>query len=244
MKIPIRKPVLLFCAMFWLSGGATPASIQQSSPSDAPLANATVADLKGKVQVQLPNQASSTPTRGQVLPPESIINSENGSILLRLEDGSEVLVHPHTRLVLKQPSSTNWRRLHLWLGRIRVAIQKRVGGSPSFEIGTPSAVISVRGTRFTVQVDRHNVTRVDVEEGVVELKNAKGIGAPVLVKAGASSRVAEDSAPEPAHPTPGSQPQSHGDDQKNDTTKGGDPGFGRTNQPQTNQPQPRAGKKP
>jgi hypothetical protein len=239
MKIPIRKPILLFCAMFWLSSGAVPASIQQSSPSDAPLANSTVADFKGNVQVQLPNRASSAPTRGQVLPPESVISSEDGRILLRLEDGSEVLVHPHTRLVLKQPSSTNWQRLQLWLGRIRVSIQKRVNRSPAFEIGTPSAVISVRGTRFTVQVDRHNVTRVDVEEGVVELKNAKGIGAAVLLKAGSSSRVREDSAPEPAHPAPGSQPQSQGSAQKNDMTKGGDSGFGRTNQPQ-----PRGGKKP
>jgi FecR protein len=239
MNTPIRKPALLFCAMLWLSGAAMPASIQQSSPSDAPLANATVADFKGKVQVQLPHQASSTPTRGQVLPPESLVSSEDGSLLLRLEDGSEVLVHPHTRLILKQPSSTNWRRLHLWLGRIKVTIQKRVGGAPSFEIGTPSAVISVRGTRFTVQVDRRHVTSVDVEEGVVELKNAKGIGAPVLVKAGASSRVGEDSTPEPAHPTPGPQPQSHGADQKNDATKGGDPGFGRINQPH-----PGAGRRP
>jgi FecR protein len=237
MKISIRKLVLPFCAIFWLSSGAMSAPIQQSSPSDAPLANATVADFKGNVQVQLPHQASSAPTRGQVLPPESIISSEDGRLLLRLEDGSEVLVHPHTRLVLKQSSSTNWERLHLWLGRIRVAIQKRVGGAPSFEIGTPSAVISVRGTRFTVQVDQHHVTSVDVEEGVVELKNAKGIGAPVLVTAGASSRVGEDSSPEPAHPTPG--PQSHGADQKNDVTKGGDPGFGRTNQQQ-----PRGGRRP
>ncbi len=80
-------------------------------------------------------------------------------------------------------------------------VQKRLGGTPPFQIGTPSAVISVRGTRFLVEVNRHNVTEVDVQEGLVEIKSASGLGTPVLVGPGFSSRVGENSAPEPARPT-------------------------------------------
>src|SRR5258708_5466186 len=178
----MRKQAFI-CMTLWLCAGALSTSNAQNSapPSDAPFANATVSDFKGKVQIQLPGQASSAPARGQLLPPESVIRTENGRILLRLEDGGEVLVYPHTRLVLKQPSAASWQRLRLLLGRIKAEVQKRIGGSPPFQIGTPSAVISVRGTRFYVEVDKRKVTEVDVEDGLVQLESAKGIGAPVLV---------------------------------------------------------------
>lgn len=201
MKIrQIRKQVF-FSMMFFL--GMVFAGPQQNAPSpaSAPYAGATVADFEKKVQLQLPGQGSSAPSRGQVLPPDSVINTGDGHILLHLEDGSEILVQPHTQVILKQPSPTNWQRLQLLLGQIKAEIQKRISGSPPFQIGTPSAVISVRGTRFYVEVDKHKATQVDVEEGEVQLENAKGIGAPVVIKAGSSSRVEENSAPEPTQPT-------------------------------------------
>lgn len=205
----IRKTVF-FVLMFCLSMGAVATIAQQNepSPTGAPYAGATVADFEKKVQLQLPGQGSSAPSRGQVLPPDSVINTEDGHILLHLEDGSDILVQPHTHLILKQPSPTNWQRLQLLLGQIKAEIQKRVGGSPPFQIGTPSAVISVRGTRFYVEVDKHMVTEVNVEEGEVQLENANGVGAPVVIKAGSSSRVGEKSAPEPAQPTSKFQRQS------------------------------------
>ncbi len=203
MKIrQIRKQVF-FSMMFFLCAGTVSASAQQNatSPASAPYAGATVADFEKKVQLQLPGQGFSAPSRGQVLPPDSVIETGDGHILLHLEDDSEIVVQPHTHVILKQPSPTGWQRLQLLLGQIKATIQKRISGSPPFQIGTPSAVISVRGTRFYVQVDKHKTTQVDVEEGEVQLESAKGIGAPVLIKAGSSSRVGEDSAPEPTQPT-------------------------------------------
>jgi|SRR5579859_2269897 len=236
----IRKQVG-FRVASWFFACALSAAAQQNmapaSPSSVPFAGATIVDIKGKVEIQLPGQGLSVAAQRQVLPAESTITTENGQLLLQLKDG-DVVVHPHTRLVLKEPSATNWQRLQLWLGRIKLEVQKRISGSPPFQIGTPSAVISVRGTRFTVDVDRHGVTKVEVEEGVVELTNVKGIGAPILIKAGSSSRVGEDSAPEPAHPIQGPQPQSEGSDQRNDMAKDRDTGFGRINGPQ-----PSAGRK-
>lgn len=201
---------VLFCVMFSVCVSMSSAPAQQTAEpvSSAPFANATVADLKGKIQVQLPGQALSAPALGQVLPADSEIISGDGQMLLRLEDGSEVLVHPHSHLALKQPSPSNWQRLQLLVGRIRTEVQKRISGAPPFQVGTPSAVISVRGTRFYVEVDKHKTTEVDVEEGEVQLENAKGVGAPVVIPAGSSSRVGEDSAPEPVQPTSKLQHQS------------------------------------
>jgi ferric-dicitrate binding protein FerR (iron transport regulator) len=99
--------------------------------------------------------------------------------------------------------------LQLLLGKIKAEIQKRTGGSPPFKLGTPSAVITVRGTRFFVQVDKHRVTRVTVEEGVVEVESTKRVGKPVQIKAGFSTRVKEDSDPDPAQEAHGQQRENY-----------------------------------
>jgi hypothetical protein len=199
---------------------------QEATPAaNAPFANATVVEISDKVQVQLPGQGFSAPTVGESLPAESEIQTDTGQIALRLEDGSEVVVHPHTHLVLNQPSASNWQRLQVLFGRIRATITKRVTGAPAFQIGTPSAVISVRGTRFYVDVDQQKTTQVDVVEGVVELASAKGIGAPVVIQAGSSSRVSESSAPEPAQPTQDLQKQS-GNSGKGNSNSGGNGNAG------------------
>src|SRR5690349_6625729 len=115
MKFSHIHKQTFFGLVFLLSMGALPAAPQQdSAPAmNVPLANATIADINDKVQVQLPGQSFSAPSLGETLPAESTIKTDNGQILLRLEDGSEVLVHPHTQVVLKQPASTNWQRLQI-----------------------------------------------------------------------------------------------------------------------------------
>ncbi len=234
----VRKQVVLWVTL--CLAAANVAAMQNAAPAaTAPIAGATVADLKGKVRVELPGQAESAPSRGQVLPAETTVTTGKGRILLRLEDGSEILVNSNARLVLKQPSATNWQRLQLLLGKIKAEIQKRVGGSPPFQIGTPSAVISVRGTRFYVEVDKHRVTRVTVEEGEVEVENVKGIGKPVRIKAGSSTRVGEDSAPETPKEAPGQERQQGNPGNVRDE---GAPGAGQRANPPA--PAPRSGKKP
>ena len=105
------------------------------------------------------------------------MSTDDGRLLLKLSDGSDVLVRAHTKLLLKQPEASGWKYFQLLMGRVRTQIQKRMGGSPAFQIGTPSAVISVRGTKFDVEVDRRGFTEVDVDEGVVELEAVTGRGA-------------------------------------------------------------------
>jgi hypothetical protein len=234
----IRAPVLL-CAMLCLAAAGVATLQQNAAPTATPaIASATVADIKGEVQVELPGQGTTAPSLGQILPAETVVNTQNGRLLLRLEDGSHILVYSNTRMVLKQPSPTNWQRLQLLLGKIKAEIQKRVGGSSSFQVGTPSATISVRGTRVYVEVDKHKLTRVFVEQGEVEVENAKGIGKPVRIKAGFSSRVGEDSAPEPPQEAPGlgRQPGDNKGSGRNEES----PGAGQHGNP----PAPRGGKKP
>jgi FecR-like protein len=204
--------VLLFCGL----------AAAQEPAIKAPLAGATIADFKGKVSIQLPHVALSAPARGEVLPPESTVNTDEGTMLLRLTDGSEVLVRAHTRLVIKEPETSGWRYIQLMLGRIRTQVQKHLGGTPGFQIGTPSAVISVRGTKFDVEVDRRGVTEVDVEEGTVELDSLGGRSGSVLITAGFSSRVSAQSLPETPRPTHELRPELDRPGNRRDNKGGGD----------------------
>jgi hypothetical protein len=141
---------------------------------------------------------------------------------LRLADGSDLLVRSNTRLVLKQPETNGWRYVQVLIGRVRAEIQKRLGATPGFQIGTPSAVISVRGTVFDVEVNRAGLTEVDVREGVVQLDSVKGMGESVLIRAGFSSRVGFESGPESPRPTRDMRPdvdrpgKGSGDDKHSD----------------------------
>lgn len=200
--------------------GLAAAQEPQAGPAHAAFAGATVSEVKGKVSIQLPGHSFHAPNRGEILPAETQINTEDGRLLLRLTDGSDLLVRPNTRLVLKQPETSGWRYVQLLFGRVRAEIQKRLGNSPGFQIGTPSAVISVRGTRFEVEVNRQGVTEVDVQEGLVQLDSVKGLGESVLIRAGFSSRVGFESGPESPRHTRDLRPEldrpGHGGDRHDD----------------------------
>jgi hypothetical protein len=178
------------------------AQVPSTGPSPAPFAGAIVSEWKGEVLVQLPGMNMLRPTRGQVLPEGTVLDTGNGRLVLVLRaDESEILLQPHTRVVVREPAPGNWNDLDVLLGRIRAYIRKRTGGAPPFQIGTPSAVIAVRGTRFDVEVNGRGVSEVDVFDGLVEVA-ATGIpGSSVLVSPGFSTRVGIGTAPEPPVPT-------------------------------------------
>ena len=193
-----------FCLIFfWISAGMSAAQEQQTSsaPTTAAIAGATIAEWKGDIRLSLPGQLPSNPLRGEQLPPGTILDTGSGRLLLRLSDGSEVIVRAHTRLQVQQPSLTDPSYLQLLLGRIRALINKRTGGAVPFELGTPSAVIAVRGTQFDVEVNARNVTEVDVVDGLVEVYGRNANGGSVLLEPGFSTRVGMDSGPEQPEPT-------------------------------------------
>lgn len=181
---------------------ASESSSQESSFNFAPFAGAVIAEWKGSVQVQLPRAAAGHPARGQVLPEGTVLDTGDGRLVLVLRnDESEILVQPHTRLILQAPQPGNWDTLRIILGKVRAYIHKRTGGAPPFQIGTPSAVIAVRGTRFDVEVNASGVSEIDVFEGLVEVGSAAIPGVSVLVSPGMSTRVGVDTAPETPVPT-------------------------------------------
>ncbi len=184
---------LLLCAQTQnTSAGLTP----------APFAGASISEWKGEVHVQLPAAKPSGPRRGQVLPAGTILETKEGRLVLVLRtDESEILVQPHTRLVISEPKPGNWNAVEILLGRVRAYIRKRTGGAPPFQMGTPSAVIAVRGTRFDVEVNKRGVSEIDVFDGLVEVGSSVAAGRSVLVRPGFSTRVGMGTPPEEPVPT-------------------------------------------
>jgi hypothetical protein len=194
------------CAALPLSAAlylcAAQSQVPAPGPSPAPFAGAIVSEWKGEVHVQLPGTSMSRPTRGQVLPADTVLDTGDGRLVLVLRtDESEIIVQPHTRLVVKEPAPGNWDVLEILLGRVHAYIRKRTGGAPPFQMGTPSAVIAVRGTRFDVEVNGRGVSEVDVFDGLVEVASSTILGPSVLVSPGFSTRVGMGTAPEPPVPT-------------------------------------------
>lgn len=200
---------------------------QNSQPTALPVGSATVAELKGAVEVHSPQGESITAQRGTVLAAESKIDTAKGSVLLDLQDGSQVLVKPNSHVVLKAPNQDKGYWLELLLGKINAKVQKRQGNAPSFRMGTPTAVITVRGTRFLVDVDKKEHTRVEVYEGLVEVSGFLPGATPVLVRPGFSTGVEQNRPPEQPrgidnrenrdmenHWNPGGAPGGHGEDDR------------------------------
>ncbi len=199
-----------FCLLFfWIAASVAAAQEQQPSsiPATAAIAGASIAEWKGNIRLSLPGQLPSNPLRGEKLPPGTILDTGSGTLLLRLSDGSEVIIRAHTRLQVQQPSLTDPSYFQLLLGRIRALINKRTGGAVPFELGTPSAVIAVRGTQFDVEVNPRNVTEVDVLDGLVEVYGRNATGRSVLLEPGFSTRVGMDSGPEQPEPTNEMRPE-------------------------------------
>jgi len=186
-------------AAFWLC--AAQAQVP-GAPSPAPFAGAIVSEWKGEVHVQLPGTSMSRPTRGEVLPADTVLDTGDGRLVLVLRtDESEIIIQPHTRLVVREPALGNWNAVEILLGRVRAYIRKRTGGAPPFQMGTPSAVIAVRGTRFDVEVNGRGVSEVDVFDGLVEVASSTVPGSSVLVSPGFSTRVGLGTPPETPVPT-------------------------------------------
>jgi ferric-dicitrate binding protein FerR (iron transport regulator) len=130
-------------------------------------AAATVEALQGRVSVM----RGSTPwalNMGDVVhPKQMIVTGEDGYAVFRVSDGSQFEVFPKSQVVFRADYNVV-NLLDMLVGRIKVYIQKW-GGQPNPQrIHTPTAVISVRGTTFDVQVDSGDeATLIEVEEGRV-----------------------------------------------------------------------------
>jgi hypothetical protein len=169
---------------------------QETRTTSLPLGTAMVADFKGDFVLHSPQGQVLEGQRGLVLQPGSVIETAKGSTLLQLQDGSQVLVKPNSHVVIEDPSGGQGFFFQMTIGKIIAKIQKRLGETPSFRMGTPTAVITVRGTQFSVEVNKKQKTYVEVYEGVVEVEGTAPGSRPVLIQPGYSTQVSLNRGPD------------------------------------------------
>ncbi|HRJ17389.1 MAG TPA: FecR family protein [Bryobacteraceae bacterium] len=129
---------------------------------------------------------------------DELATGENSVALLRAADGSTVTIYPDSRVIFNERSADVRELLHLFLGSIKVHIEKLSGRPNPHKLTTPTAVIAVRGTTFSVFVDETDATLVAVDEGLVGVANVQSPDQEVLLKAGQRSWVRSDQPPQQA----------------------------------------------
>lgn len=230
---PYFCTALLLLLVFCTTGGQL---LQAPQTAALPAGSATISEIKGEVVLHGAQGETLSGARGTVLSAESSIETAKGSVLLQLQDGSQVLVKPHCHVVLKAPDQPKGLSLELLIGKVVNKITKRLGNAPSFRMGTPTAVITVRGTRFEVEVNKKLRTSVVVYDGLVEVQGFAPGAAPVFVRPGFITNVDRDRSPSQPRqlvdsgegtPGRGGEGMDHGEGQRqgerNNTTKSSGP---------------------
>jgi len=119
---------------------------------------------------------------------EYIETAPDAASQLRFEDGTVLSVGPSSRVALDDfvydPNPSRQRMvITMTRGVLRFATGRL--DKNAYVIATPTATIAVRGTVFTVAIDRDGGTTVHVEEGRIRAANPAG----AAIEAGAESSV-------------------------------------------------------
>ncbi|MBN1823772.1 MAG: FecR domain-containing protein, partial [Endomicrobiales bacterium] len=101
-------------------------------------------------------------------------------------NGHKIKVWPKSEISLDKVDGET-SKFSLFLGKIR-SIVKKLKGREKFEVKTPVAVCSVRGTDFAVEIGEENQMLVEVYEGQVAAQEEM-TGAEVIVNAGEFTQV-------------------------------------------------------
>src|SRR5216684_572868 len=154
------------------------AGVTCASPALAQLAGvtpegaATITSLAGRVDVLRDSTPWALSVGDWVKPGQMIVTGPDGGAIFKLADGSTFEVYANSRVTFRA-SQGNWKDLlDVFLGYVKIHIEK-LGGQPNHNrVRTPTAVISVRGTIFIVNVeDDGDTTFVEVEEGLVDVEH-------------------------------------------------------------------------
>jgi hypothetical protein len=119
---------------------------------------------------------------------EYIETAPDAASQLRFQDGTVLTVGPSARVALDDfVYDTNPSRQKMVISMTRGVLRFATGrlDKNAYVITTPTATIAVRGTIFTVAIDRDGGTTVHVEEGRIRAVNPAG----AAIEAGAQASV-------------------------------------------------------
>jgi hypothetical protein len=112
------------------------------------------------------------------IPPCGIVNQQqvirtgpDGYAKFQVSDGSTFEVFPNSEVTFRKTYGIG-DLLNVWMGKVKVYIQHFPGVPNPNNVTTPTALISVRGTIFDVDVqDLDGTTFVTLDEGLVDVRH-------------------------------------------------------------------------
>ena len=170
-------------------------------------ASAILASVTGDVKIKTTEGVWRQAQEGEPLSAgQQIQVSTNSSAQLRFADDSELVVQPSSSVLLDTLSSYAGgymvdTQVRLQAGRVEVHANPQARQGQRFDVATPAAVASVRGTEFLVEADTQRML-AQTTSGRVAVETAQG---EVVVKPGFSSTAKQGEkplAPEPIQPSP------------------------------------------
>ncbi len=118
-----------------------------------------IVDFQGSVEVKLGKANWTAATKAAQLNQGDMIRTgANSTAVLELENAGIVDIKPNSELELSELTTDkkdNSRRtvLDLSIGEILIKAKKLTADKSRFEVKTPTSVVGVRGTAFSVKVD-------------------------------------------------------------------------------------------
>lgn len=144
-----------------------------ASAAMAATLSATVVEIAGKVEYQVPGKDWKPAKVGDALPKGTIVSTGFKSTVLLKVGTSTVTVKPITRLSLEeilQTESGTQTQLFLLAGRVKAEVTPQAGSAVEFQVKSPTATASVRGTGF-----EFDGTNLLVAHGSVQLRTPHGM---------------------------------------------------------------------
>jgi len=127
-----------------------------------------------------------------LVPGNTVKTGPDGYAKFVVEDGSTFEVFPNSEVTYRRTNAFD-DLLNVWLGKVKVIIQHLPGVPNPNKVTTPTALISVRGTVFDVDVeDDSGTTAVTLDEGVVTVRHLLRGGKVITLQPGGSIRVYPD----------------------------------------------------
>src|SRR5580698_11405046 len=156
-------------------------------------AAAKVLSMTGQVSVLRDSEPWALNVGDLVQTQQVILTGPDGYAKFQTSDGSTFEIYPSSNVIFRKNPGSLRDLLDLFVGRVKVHIQ-RMGVQPNpNRVMTPTAIISVRGTIFDVSTnDDDQTTIVSVEEGAVEVRHLLRPGGSKIVNAGEAIYVYKD----------------------------------------------------
>ena len=203
---------LALCVATVLDMGSTPVAAKVQAPAHSALQTAAVLTvISGDVQTRFGGSGFASATDGAVLYVGSTVRtSSDARAVITLFEGSTIELEPASDVTIEEAttrSSSTIVQLAQSVGRSWHVVTHLTTADSRYEVRTPAATASVRGTAFEVAVDdglSGSSTTVTTTEGRVATADAAG-SSEVLVTADQITTVRANTAPEPPRSAPEAQ---------------------------------------